>query len=136
MVWPLASCSAISLLQYLQPEIGIQAGDYFFPATELDSVVNVGFFVNGMFEAIATRCEKPRTVKPISALEPPQGETEQRHLSARATLQPPGAATRESHSARRNSSHSRLADSQASVSAFYPGAGRSLHEHLIKSTEV
>jgi hypothetical protein len=42
-----------------QPEIGIQAGDYFFPATELDSIVNVGFFVNGMFEAIAARREKP-----------------------------------------------------------------------------
>ena len=46
-----------------QPEIGIRAGDYFFAATELDSVVNVGFFVNGMFEAIAARREKPRAVK-------------------------------------------------------------------------
>ena len=41
-----------------RPKIGIQTGGYFFPATELDSIVNVGFFVNGMFEAIAARREK------------------------------------------------------------------------------
>ena len=46
-----------------QPEIGIQARDYFFSATELDSLVNVRFFVNGMFAAIAARREKPAVRK-------------------------------------------------------------------------
>jgi hypothetical protein len=50
-----------------QPEIGIQAGDFFFPAAELDSIVNVGFFVNGMFAAIAARREKRATAKPGAA---------------------------------------------------------------------
>jgi len=38
-----------------QPEAGIQARDYFFTATELDSIMNAGFFINGMFEAIVAR---------------------------------------------------------------------------------
>ena len=46
-----------------QPEAGIQARGYFFTATELDSIVNVGFFVNGMFEAIVSRRGTPATPK-------------------------------------------------------------------------
>ena len=53
-----------------QPEAGIQAGDYFFTGTELDSIVNMGFFVNGMFAAIAARREKPHTAKPAPAPKP------------------------------------------------------------------
>ena len=46
-----------------QPEPGIQARGYFFTATELASIVNAGFFVNGMFEAIVARRIKPAARK-------------------------------------------------------------------------
>jgi hypothetical protein len=42
---------------------GIQAHGYFFTATELASIVNAGFFVNGMFEAIVARRIKPAARK-------------------------------------------------------------------------
>jgi hypothetical protein len=42
-----------------QPEIGIQAGDYFFTVGELDSIENLGLFVNGMFAEIAAKRDKP-----------------------------------------------------------------------------